>query len=142
MQSQSILHMFYLYFGYLRLSYQYMESFEMCIISQEWTDVDYYLLMVYKYTWVSFLIHFSNVFIINDVREMGLYFSTRLLSPFLNTGTTLPNFHSLGIYPLWKHSLKIRYRRYAIDSAQFILEFYHVFHQDQKLYWCHFFEKM
>ena len=43
----------------------------------------------------SFLMHLSKTFIIRDVKEMGLYFSTEPFSYFLCTGATKASFHSL-----------------------------------------------
>ena len=50
----------------------------------------------------SFLMHLLKTFIIRDVKEMGLKFSTEPFTSFLCTGTTEASFHSFGILPVTK----------------------------------------
>jgi hypothetical protein len=59
----------------------------------------------------------SNTLDIKDSRDIGLYFSTYSLSPFLKTGTTLASFHSRGTTPVRSDLLNRSHSDGAITDA-------------------------
>ena len=63
--------------------------------------------------------YFSKTFIIRDVKEMGLSFSTEPFSSFLCTGATEASFHSFVILPVTKDILNIIVNGFAKVDAQF-----------------------